>query len=406
MKYTHVVPDPLTGLPLLGSVHARVRAELKRHGEIGFVFFDIAGFHQLQGTYGKKAGERLLALLGRTLDELRGILFREEDLVAVQGAGEDCFVLFLFSPPRRKPRFSNHDLKLIRHRILNRLTDLLNEQRERLDIQEPIDLYSGYTLICAGQRMSAQKLIAEAHKEAAFKAQLDDLMVGFIGHVSHELRTPLTCIEGYAETLLEGAMSDPELCRRWLQIIFDEAQRLERLIKDLLDLSVVETQQLLRLRQVDIQKLIEDTAAVVHPYAQKSGVKVTVDAPEGLPPVLADEDRIRQVLFNLVDNAIKYSRPRDRVRIQARCSNGQVSVSVIDSGPGIPEPEVERVFERFYRVGKGRGGRKSGRGLGLAIAKHFIEAHGGTISVKSKVDRGSTFQFTLPVEEGPGEESL
>jgi two-component system phosphate regulon sensor histidine kinase PhoR len=155
----------------------------------------------------------------------------------------------------------------------------------------------------------------------------------------------------------------------------------------------------MRLRPVHLPKMIEDTVAVLQSYAAKSGVTLAVDAPSDLPSVSADEDRIRQVLLNLVDNAIKYSRPEDHVRVEARRQDGEVQISVIDSGLGIPKADLERIFERFYRVDKGRAARKGGRGLGLAIAKHFIEAHGGSITVESEPEKGSAFHFTLLVDE-------
>ena len=391
--------DPVTGLPLLASVHGRVREELKKQKEVGFIFFDIVQFRQLQASYGVEAGNALLGLIGSAFKTLQGKLFRVEDLVAVDGVGDDYFAVFLFSPPRRKVTFSKQDLSFIRHRILQRLTDIVNQNRVALGIGDLVELHSGYTVISRQGRRSPARLIREAQKDAAVKAQLEQLMVGFISNVSHELRTPLTCIEGFAETLLEGAMSDPELCARWLRVIHDEARRLERLIKDLLDLSMIEARHLpMRFGTVEIARVIEGTAAVLHPHAQKSQVSVEVDAPLDLPPVLADEDRIRQVLLNLIDNAIKYSRPTDRVTIRARRVDTEVEVSVIDTGMGIPEADLDHIFERFYRVDRGRGAQRPGRGLGLAIARHFIEAHGGTISVTSEPEKGSCFRFTLPVD--------
>lgn len=393
--------DPFSGLSLLTAVHPRVRDELSRQGEIGYVFFDVIGFHALQSTYGKAAGHALLRLVGNILRDLRGTLYREADLVTVQRPGADTFALFLFSPPRSKRQFSMHDLKLVRERIAARLSTEINEQREGLGIHEPVGIYSGATALLWNSRKSVGRLVEEAHNEAAFKARMDELMTRFVSNVSHELRTPLTCIEGYAETLLSGAREDPVLCARWLQIIYDEARRLERLIKDLLDLSMVDARHIqMRLRSVDPRKMIEDTAAVLAPYAGKMEIDLTVDVPAELPAVSADEDRIRQVLLNLTDNAIKYSRPRDRVRIEARAVGNEVQITVVDTGLGIPPEDVGRIFERFYRVEKGVAATRPGRGLGLAIVKLFIEAHGGVISVRSQVDKGSQFTFTLPVEAG------
>jgi two-component system phosphate regulon sensor histidine kinase PhoR len=400
IRHSDRIVDELTGLPVLSSIYHKVSEELARRREVGFLYFDVVQFREFQATYGIDVCNALLKKLGETLSDQRGRLFRDEDLVAIGGPGTDYFVIFLFSPPRRKEKFANHDLKLISTRVLQKLTYILNEEAHRRGVQEKVDFHAGYTIIFFDPQLSVEKLVFEAQKESALKSQLEEIMVQFISNVSHELRTPLTCIKGYAETLLEGAMGDRELCTRWLQIISDEAQRLERLINDLLDLSMIEAKQVeMRFKPLDTGKLIRDVAAVLHPFALKNGVKVRVEVADNLPEVKADADRLKQVLLNLVDNAIKYSGPKGRVRIRAEVSGQDISVSVVDSGVGIPEGERDRIFERFYRVEKGRSAKHGGRGLGLAIAKHIIEAHGGSISVKSSLNKGSTFTFTLPTED-------
>lgn len=397
---TDLIIDKLTGLPLLSSVYEKVKEEMGSREEVGFLYFDVVQFSGLQQSYGWEVCESLLRSLGRTLKEQRGKLFRDQDLLAVGGPGADYFVIFLFSPPRHKKKFATHDLKLISYRILQKLTNIINEEGAKLGIKERIDFHSGYTVIIPDPQLNVERLVYEAQKEATLKSQVEEIMVQFISNVSHELRTPLTCIKGYAETLLEGAMNDPQLCTRWLTIISDEAQRLERLINDLLDLSMIETKQVqMRFKQVDISKVIQDTITVLHPYAQKQNVKMEVYIPRDLPLVNADEDRLRQVLTNLVDNAIKYSREGGKVKIKVNRNEGEIRVTVIDNGVGIPENELNRIFERFYRVGKGRGAKHGGRGLGLAIAKHIVEAHGGTIVARSNLGKGSRFIFTIPTED-------
>jgi len=392
--------DKLTGLPLLSSVYPKVTEELSHRDEVGFLFFDIVQFTELIKTYGRGRCEDLLRIVGRILREQRGKLFREQDLVAVGGPAADYFVIFLFSPPRRKEKFATHDLKLISYRILQKLSNIVNEESARIGIAEKIDFHTGYTVIFPDPQLNVERLVYEAQKEAALKSQLEEVMVQFISNVSHELRTPLTCIKGYAETLLEGARSDEELCRRWLTIISEEAQRLERLINDLLDLSMIEAKRIeLKYKQVDPKKLIEDTISVLHPHAAKSQIEMRVIIPADLPYLQVDEDRLRQVLVNLLDNAIKYSPKGGIVTIEAKSDSKEVSISVSDQGIGIPETELSRIFERFYRVEKGRSAKHGGRGLGLAIAKHIVEAHGGSIEAESSLGKGSRFTFTLPIDD-------
>jgi signal transduction histidine kinase len=394
--------DEQTGLPVLSAIYPRVRTELKKREEVGFLFYDVVAFRQLQSKYGKQACAALLRALGETFQEQRGKLFRDEDLVAIGGPGADYFVIFLFSPPRRKEKFSSYDLKLISYRVLQKLSNVVKEEAAKQGIKDTIDFHSGYTVLMHDPKIKTERLVHEAQKEAALKSQLETVMVQFISNVSHELRTPLTCIRGFAETLLEGGLSDPDLSKRWLQIINDEAQRLENLIKDLLDISMIEARQVqMRFRKADLRRMAEEIHAVLQPYAQKNEVELSLHVPKSMPTVVADEDRLRQVIINLIDNAIKYSPHRTPVRIEVTSNSKDAMLSVVDRGAGIPASELTHIFERFYRVEKGVSSKYSGRGLGLAIAKHIVEAHGGSIKVESEVGKGSKFTIHLPLEDVP-----
>jgi two-component system phosphate regulon sensor histidine kinase PhoR len=211
------------------------------------------------------------------------------------------------------------------------------------------------------------------------------------------LRTPLTCIKGYAETLLEGALSEPELAMRWMKVIHEEAGRLERLIRDLLDLSMIEAHQVeMHFNEVDLGGLLTHTAAVLAPHGKATGVTIEVVMPDNVPLWRADEDRLSQVITNLVDNAIKYSPAQGVVTVKLSFDRDLAEIEVIDRGTGIPEDELPRIFERFYRVEKGSAARFGGRGLGLSIAMHIVEAHGGELRVESKLHEGTRFRVSLP----------
>lgn len=215
-------------------------------------------------------------------------------------------------------------------------------------------------------------------------------------NVSHELRTPLTSIVGFIETLLDGAMNDEVTARRFLTIVDDEANRLVKLVDDLMDLSRLESKRVaLELKPVDVGFLVHHVVDKMRPLAEASQLVLSQSVPSGLI-VPADADRLEQVLTNLVDNALKYTPPGGRVEVRAAAMNGEIAVEVADTGRGIPPEDLPHVFERFYRADRSRTRGSGGTGLGLAIAKHIVEAHGGRISVRSRSDEGTAFVVTLP----------
>ena len=227
--------------------------------------------------------------------------------------------------------------------------------------------------------------------------QLERTREEFIANVSHELRTPLSHIKGYTETLLGGAKDDPEVATRFLQTIARNAERLELLIEDLLTISELESGRVtLKLQPLPLQSVVGKVFDDFKTRAEAKTVTLT-NSTFGVK-VNADAVRLEQVLSNLVDNAIKYGRTGGRVTIGARsAADGKVEVFVRDDGPGLPADSLERVFERFYRVDKGRSREQGGTGLGLAIVKHIVQSHGGTVWAKSEPGKGTTFYFTLPV---------
>lgn len=215
-------------------------------------------------------------------------------------------------------------------------------------------------------------------------------------NVSHELRTPLTSIKGFAETLLAGAMADEETRRRFLTIIDSEADRLVKLVDDLMDLSRLESKRVaLELRAVDVGELVSQTVDKLRPLAESANLDLHEETPRGIV-VSADADRLEQVVTNLIDNALKYTPAGGRIDVAVYAQNGEVALSVSDTGRGIPPEDLPRVFERFYRSDRSRTRVSGGTGLGLAIAKHIVEAHGGHISVRSRLNEGTTFVVTLP----------
>jgi two-component system, OmpR family, phosphate regulon sensor histidine kinase PhoR len=215
----------------------------------------------------------------------------------------------------------------------------------------------------------------------------------FVANVSHELRTPLTAIKGYAETLLGTAGNDADTRRRFLTVIDRHSERLGRLIDDLLTLSDLELgRSPLRLGTVSVAAAVDDVLQILADAAARAGVDLSAAVEPDTPRIEVDADRFRQVLINLVDNAVKYTPGGGRVSVRAgrARTDGMVEVSIEDTGIGIPAHALPRLTERFFRVDKGRSRALGGTGLGLAIVKHIVQAHGGDLDIASAVGRGTT----------------
>jgi len=220
-----------------------------------------------------------------------------------------------------------------------------------------------------------------------------------VANVSHDLKTPLTAISGWSQALLDGTADTPAERRRAAETIFDEAGRMSRLVNDLLDLARLESGQFqLTQRFLDLGQVMADVERGLLPQARDKEIELSLDL-SPTPPVLGDRDRLVQVFTNLADNALTYTPVGGRVGLAVRALNGSVEGIVSDTGPGIPEEELPRVFERFYRLEKSRTrgeDNRRGSGLGLAIVNELVAAHGGCISVSSRVGQGTTFVVALP----------
>ncbi len=227
--------------------------------------------------------------------------------------------------------------------------------------------------------------------------QLENLRQEFVANVSHELRTPLSLIKGFTETLLEGAKDNPEVATSFLQKIDKHADRLIYLIEDLLTISRLESGCVaLNCQELAFDKIVQRVFDDLHSRAEEKNVALQSSVAQ-LSMVWGDADRLQQVLFNLVENAVKYGHEKGQVNVALNyLKNGDAQVSVSDDGPGIPADSVERIFERFYRVDRARSRETGGTGLGLSIVKHIIQAHGGQVTVKSEVNKGTIFTFVLP----------
>lgn len=229
--------------------------------------------------------------------------------------------------------------------------------------------------------------------------RLEQVRRDFVANVSHELRTPLTAIQGFAETLLTGALEDQKNNRHFVEVIRNHAARLSRLTDDLLKLSRIEAGKLdMDFQAVDIEALIGAAVESARAAASQKQLSITVvDVPRNLSGILGDASLLREVMRNLLDNAIQYTPAGGGINVSAARIEGFVVITVADTGIGIPQSDQVRIFERFYRVDAARSREVGGTGLGLAIAKHIVEAHGGQIWVESTIAEGSQFHFSLPV---------
>jgi two-component system phosphate regulon sensor histidine kinase PhoR len=224
--------------------------------------------------------------------------------------------------------------------------------------------------------------------------RLETVRRDFISNISHELRTPLASLKALVDTLRDGALEDPPAARRFLDRMETEVDALSQMVQELLELSRIESGQApFRLTPMALADLVLPPVERLRPQAERSGLQLTVDLPPDLPPVLADAERIQQVVTNLVHNAIKFTPARGEVTISAAANGDEVIVSVHDTGVGIPADDLPRIFERFYKADQARS--SGGTGLGLAIAKHIVQGHGGRIWAESVEGRGSTFYFSL-----------
>jgi two-component system sensor histidine kinase ResE len=234
--------------------------------------------------------------------------------------------------------------------------------------------------------------------------RLDKLRKDFVANVSHELRTPIAMLQGYSEALLDDIAGSPEERQELVQVIHDESLRMGRLVKDLLDLARMEAGHLeMQFSEVDIKQLIQRVHRKFSVMAKEKSISLLSDVPsEQLVVPKADEDRLEQVLTNLLDNALRHTSSGKTIQMKASLTNGigrWISVEVSDQGDGIPAEDVPYIFERFYKADKARTrGTKGGTGLGLAIVKNIIDAHKGSIQVHSTLGEGTTFSIKIPAQ--------
>lgn len=295
----------------------------------------------------------------------------------------------------------------------NELSSLLREVREKKKLQRcqltffvpeerifqvhalPISLGEDVGLT-GEEEENISGVVAVFHDITELK-KLERMRIEFVANVSHELRTPLTAIRGFVETLKEGAIDDPENNRRFLNIIEAHTERLNNLINDLLQLSKIESQEIkMEFQPVVLKELVEGVVSNFKEAIKQKAHIIEINIPPDFPTIEVDPQRIEQVFINLLDNAIKFTPQKGRICIKAVDRGEDIRVEVSDTGIGIPQEHLPRIFERFYRVDKARSRELGGTGLGLSIVKHIVQAHRGKVGVESELGKGSNFFFILP----------
>ena len=289
-------------------------------------------------------------------------------------------------------------LEIVRQPGLARLVEdtlrLGEPQGAQIEVASP----DRRTLMLASAALSrGERGAVVAVRDTTELTRVADMRRDFVANVSHELKTPLAAIRGYAETLRDGALDEPPTARRFTDRILSQCRRLQELLDDLLTLSRMEGVAPPHEREpVDLHALIRHSVDLLAPAARDKRVEIEVEA-EPVPLLSGDADGMERLLLNLLDNAIKYNRPEGKVTLRLLQAGGEAVLEVSDTGIGIPSESIPRIFERFYRVDKGRAREEGGTGLGLAIVKHVAQAHGGQVEVESRAGRGSKFTVRLPI---------
>ena len=273
--------------------------------------------------------------------------------------------------------------------------------QKEITIIAPTESYFSMQVSCVWSNHQLSGVVAVFHDISELK-KMARMRSEFVANASHELKTPLTTIKGFVETLKEGALNDPVRALQFLQIIDKHTARLEQLVNDLLNLSAIESKEVdFKFEPIPIGTVIETAVNFSKENMEKGQHQMTVMIEENLPAVLVDRHRIEQAFLNLLDNAIKFTPRGGSIAISAKREDDFIRVDVKDNGIGIEATHLPRIFERFYRVDKGRSRDLGGTGLGLSIVKHIVLAHHGKVSVASEVEKGSVFSIFFPIRTPP-----
>ena len=293
-------------------------------------------------------------------------------------------------------------IEVIRNSAIHDIVDMVLKKKQRFTTKELVINVPEEKVI----QINGVPVVEEGKLEGAILVfhditelrRLERMRQDFVANVSHELRTPIASIKGYAETLLGGAINDKANAKDFVEIIYRDSERLAQLISDLLDLSGIESGKMkMAIVPLDVRNILERAIKIMDKQAKDKELSINLNLKDVLPRILADEARMLQVLINLLDNSVKYTMSGGTITVSAQPKGRYIQIDISDTGIGIPDKDMPRIFERFYRVDKARSRELGGTGLGLSIVKHIVQSHKGEVWVKSAVGKGSTFSFIIPV---------
>ncbi len=397
---TRIVSQPLREMASIAKAMAdgdfSKKPSVRGHDEVGELAMAITHMSQqicnkINDVEGEKA----------KIDAVLASMF--EGIMVVDEKG----VVLLMNPSLRKLFFidispeGRRAVEIIRNSVVADMADKLLKGAERFISQEILIAFPeekmlkvNGVVIRALDKLEGAVFVFHDITELR---RLEKMRQDFVANVSHELRTPVASIKGYAETLLQGAMDDKAALKEFLNTIYQNSDRLVNLINDLLDLARIQSGRMnITPVAIAVEPVIHRCLSILEKTVQDKALTVHVQMPEGIPLVMADEARLSQVVLNLLDNAVKYTTDGGNITIKAVAGEKMVQFDVIDNGIGIPEEDLPRIFERFYRVDKSRSRDLGGTGLGLSIVKHIVYVHGGEVWASSILGQGTTFSFTLP----------